>query len=114
MVDLGFEDYVRRVLLAIPNSNMKATDDDGSFRQELEAKAGHRQYRITQMFSATMPPVVERLARQFLRCAVFISVGDPGHAKKTSISVWNSFRRRRRKSGWRRLWWVQNLPSLFL
>merc|ERR1719168_256285 len=82
MVDLGFEDYVRRVLLAIPGSNMKAENEDEATRQELEAKAGHRRYRITQMFSATMPPAIERMARTFLRCPSVVSVGDPGHAKK--------------------------------
>jgi ATP-dependent RNA helicase DDX23/PRP28 len=82
MVDLGFEDYVRRVLLAIPSSNMKTENEDDILQQELAAKAGHRKYRVTQMFSATMPPAVERMARQFLRCPSIISVGDPGHAKK--------------------------------
>jgi len=82
MVDLGFEDYVRRALLAIPSSNMKADNEDEALRQELEAKAGHRKYRITQMFSATMPPAIERMARVFLRCPAIVSVGDPGHAKK--------------------------------
>jgi len=82
MVDLGFEDYVRRVLLAIPSSNMKAENEDEVLQQELSAKAGHRKFRVTQMFSATMPPAVERMARQFLRHPSIISVGDPGHAKK--------------------------------
>lgn len=82
MVDLGFEDYVRRVLLAIPSSNMKSENEDDLLQQELAAKAGHRKFRITQMFSATMPPAVERMARQFLRHPSIISVGDPGSAKK--------------------------------
>jgi len=82
MVDLGFEDYVRRVLLAIPNNNLKAENEDEALQQEIQAKAGFRKYRITQMFSATMPTSVERLARQFLRCPAYVSVGDPGHAKK--------------------------------
>merc|ERR1711881_364302 len=60
----------------------KATDEDEAYKQELEAKAGHRKYRITQMFSATMPPAIERLARSFLRCPAIVSIGDPGHAKK--------------------------------
>merc|ERR1719223_2512424 len=82
MVDLGFEDYVRRVLLAIPGSNMKSEEEEEAIKQELEAKAGHRKFRITQMFSATMPPAIERMARTFLRCPSIVSVGDPGHAKK--------------------------------
>merc|ERR1719361_945116 len=36
MVDLGFEDYVRRVLLSIPSSNLKAQDEDEATKQELE------------------------------------------------------------------------------
>jgi len=82
MVDLGFEEYVRRVLLAIPGSNMKSEAEEEALKQELEAKSGHRRYRITQMFSATMPPAIERMARTFLRCPAIVSVGDPGHAKK--------------------------------
>jgi ATP-dependent RNA helicase DDX23/PRP28 len=82
MVDLGFEDYVRRVLLAIPSSNMKSENEDEALQQEINAKAGARKFRVTQMFSATMPPAVERMARQFLRCPSIISVGDPGQAKK--------------------------------
>merc|ERR1719197_749888 len=82
MVDLGFEDYVRRTLLAIPGSNMKSESEDAVLQEELAAKAGNRKYRITQMFSATMPPAIERMARTFLRCPAIVSVGDPGHAKK--------------------------------
>jgi len=82
MIDMGFEDFVNQVLLAIPNSNMKSENEAEALRQELEAKAGHRKYRITQMFSATMPPSVERLARKYLRCPSYVSIGDPGSAKK--------------------------------
>merc|ERR1712048_1271638 len=62
--------------------NMKTENEDDILQQELAAKSGHRKYRVTQMFSATMPPPVERMARQFLRCPSIISIGDPGHAKK--------------------------------
>eukprot|EP00931_Biecheleriopsis_adriatica_P097225 TRINITY_DN7098_c0_g1_i1.p1 TRINITY_DN7098_c0_g1~~TRINITY_DN7098_c0_g1_i1.p1 ORF type:complete len:752 (-),score=222.16 TRINITY_DN7098_c0_g1_i1:113-2368(-) len=82
MVDLGFEDYVRRVLLAIPASNMKADNEDDAEKQEEDAKAAKKKYRITQMFSATMPPAIERMARTFLRCPAVINVGDPSQAKK--------------------------------
>merc|ERR1719281_1106882 len=50
MVDLGFEDYVRRTLLAIPGSNLKAEVEDDAYKQEVEALAGTRKYRVTQMF----------------------------------------------------------------
>jgi len=82
MIDLGFEDFVHQILIAIPSSNMKSENEDEVLQQELSAKAGHRKFRITQMFSATMPSSVERLARKYLRCPSYISVGDPGAAKK--------------------------------
>ncbi|CAE8731060.1 unnamed protein product, partial [Polarella glacialis] len=53
-----------------------------AYKQEVEAKAGHRKYRITQMFSATMPPAIERMARTFLRVPAIVNVGDPGSSKK--------------------------------
>mmetsp|Transcript_50465 Transcript_50465/g.117807 ORF Transcript_50465/g.117807 Transcript_50465/m.117807 type:complete len:747 (+) Transcript_50465:98-2338(+) len=82
MVDLGFEDYVRRILLAIPSSNLKSENEDEAYKQEREGMAGNRKYRITQMFSATMPTALEKISRQFLRVPAFVSVGDPGTAKK--------------------------------
>ena len=66
------EEYVYRVLNAIPSTNLKADNEDLAYRQELEAMSGHRDYRITQMFSATMPIAIERLAKKFLR--YFISL----------------------------------------
>ena len=44
------------VLDAMPSSNLRPEDDS-----EVEA---NRVYRTTYMFSATMPPSVERLARK--------------------------------------------------
>lgn len=34
------------------------------------------------MFSATMPPAVERLSRKYLKAPAFISIGDPGAGKR--------------------------------
>jgi ATP-dependent RNA helicase DDX23/PRP28 len=56
MIDLGFEPQVMAVLDAMPSSNLKPENEE----IELEA---NRIYRTTYMFSATMPPAVERLAR---------------------------------------------------
>uniref|UniRef100_A0A0G4HV88 RNA helicase n=1 Tax=Chromera velia CCMP2878 TaxID=1169474 RepID=A0A0G4HV88_9ALVE len=82
MIDMGFEDIVTWILDQIPNTNMKSEDEEEALRQELEAKAGHRQYRITSMFSATMPPAVEKIARKYLRSPAYISIGDPGAGKR--------------------------------
>lgn len=43
--------------------------------QELE---GGKIYRTTYMFSATMPPAVERLARKYLRQPVVVTIGQAG------------------------------------
>merc|ERR1719313_529641 len=82
MVEANFEGFITQILDAMPTTHLKSENEDEALKQELEAKAGHRRYRITQMFSATMPPAIERLARNFLRCPAIVSVGDPGHAKK--------------------------------
>lgn len=82
MMDMGFEDHVVKCLDAIPSTNMKSNDEDEALKQELEAKAGHRLFRITQMFTATMPRSVERIAKKYLRCPSMISIGDSGQGKK--------------------------------
>ena len=43
---------------------------------------GIKFYKTFMMFSATMLPQVEKLARKYLRCPAYISVGEPGGAKK--------------------------------
>jgi superfamily II DNA/RNA helicase len=45
--------------------------------QELDEK---KIYRTTYMFSATMPPAVERLARKYLRNPVVVSSWDQDHS----------------------------------
>ncbi|MFS7931178.1 putative RNA helicase [Helianthus anomalus] len=60
MIAMGFEPQVVGVLDAMSSSNFKPESED----EELDEK---RMYRTTYMFSATMPPAVERLARKYLR-----------------------------------------------
>ena len=64
---------VMGVLDAMPNSNLKPEAEDAA----LDA---NRVYRTTYMFSATMPPAVERLARKYLRRPVVINIGSAGKA----------------------------------
>jgi ATP-dependent RNA helicase DDX23/PRP28 len=73
MIDMGFEPQVAAVLDAMPSSNLKPENED----EELDEK---RVYRTTYMFSATMPPAVERLARKYLRNPVVVTVGTAGKA----------------------------------
>ncbi|KAJ2371518.1 mRNA splicing protein prp28, partial [Coemansia sp. RSA 2607] len=63
MVDMGFEDDVTYILDALPKD------------------AAH--VRHTTMFSATMPPPVERLARKYLRRPATVTIGTVGQAVDT-------------------------------
>lgn len=71
MIDMGFEPQVVGVLDAMPSSNLKPENED----EELDEK---KIYRTTYMFSATMPPAVERLARKYLRNPVVVTIGTAG------------------------------------
>ncbi|KAL0844252.1 hypothetical protein Bca101_017498 [Brassica carinata] len=73
MIDMGFEPQVAAVLDAMPLSNLKPEKED----EELDEK---KIYRTTYMFSATMPPGVERLARKYLRNPVVVTIGTAGEA----------------------------------
>ncbi|KAJ0694273.1 putative RNA helicase [Helianthus annuus] len=76
MIDMGFEPQVVGVLDAMPSSNFKPENED----EELDEK---RIYRTTYMFSATMPLVVERLARKYLRNPVVMTIRTAG--KETDL-----------------------------
>ncbi|KAL6224198.1 hypothetical protein ACLB2K_003054 [Fragaria x ananassa] len=71
MIDKGLEDQVVGVLDAMPSSNLKPENEE----EELDEK---KIYRTTYMFSATMPPAVERLARNYLRNPVVVTIGTAG------------------------------------
>lgn len=73
MIDMGFEPQVVGVLDAMPSSNLKPEDEDEMLEDD-------RVYRTTYMFSATMPPAVERLARKYLRRPVIVNIGSVGKA----------------------------------
>ncbi|KAJ1823127.1 mRNA splicing protein prp28 [Coemansia sp. RSA 2675] len=74
MIDMGFEDDVNFILDALPVSNRKPDDYEGT---------GEFAYRQTTMFSATMPPVVERMARKYLRTPATVTIGTAGKAVDT-------------------------------
>ncbi|KAI8319714.1 P-loop containing nucleoside triphosphate hydrolase protein [Martensiomyces pterosporus] len=79
MIDMGFEEDVNFILDALPVSNLKP--EDGS--EEGLAQSGEFKYRQTTMFSATMPPLVERLARRYLRRPATVTIGTAGKAVDT-------------------------------
>jgi len=75
MVDMGFEPDVNYILDQLPYSNLIQSDHTGD--------VGAAKYRQTTMFSATMPPLVERLARKYLRQPAMVTIGTVGQAVNT-------------------------------
>lgn len=63
MIDMNFEEDIRYILDTVPRDSIQST----------------RKYPMHMtMFSATMPPAVERLAKQYLQKPATISVGTTG------------------------------------
>lgn len=73
MIDMGFEADVTSILEAMPSSNLKPSDETVTIEED-------KLYRTTYMFSATMPPAVEQLAKKFMRRAVTVNIGSAGQA----------------------------------
>ena len=79
MIAMGFEEQVKSILEAMPSTNLKSENESVAERQEAKGFL----YRTTIMYSATMPIPLERIARQYLRRAVYIIIGDAGKAVDT-------------------------------
>jgi ATP-dependent RNA helicase DDX23/PRP28 len=87
MIDMGFEEDVHKVLEALPLSNVKP-DTDEAENPELMSRLlrlGKKdlRYRQTVMFSATMPPQLERLAGKYMRRPATVIIGNAGQAVDT-------------------------------
>jgi ATP-dependent RNA helicase DDX23/PRP28 len=64
MIDMGFEPDVQKILEHMPVSNAKPDNELAENASVLlENLKSKNKYRQTVMFTATMPPAVERLAR---------------------------------------------------
>ncbi|KAF9604682.1 hypothetical protein IFM89_009118 [Coptis chinensis] len=61
------------IIDCLERRNLKLENED----EELDEK---RIYITTYMFSATMPPAVERLARKYLRNPIVVTIGTAGKA----------------------------------
>ncbi|XP_022705260.1 probable ATP-dependent RNA helicase DDX23 isoform X2 [Varroa jacobsoni] len=100
MIDMGFEPDVQKVLDHMPVTNQKPDTDDAENEAFLLANFNTSQkYRQTVMFTATMPPAVERLARTYLRrpAVVYIgSVGKPTERVEQIVHIMNEPDKRRK------------------
>ncbi|KAF7546038.1 hypothetical protein G7046_g9426 [Stylonectria norvegica] len=81
MIDLGFEDSVNKILDALPVTNEKPDTDDAENAQLMKRHLGDRdRYRQTMMYTATMPPLLEKIAKKYLRRPAVVTIGNAGEA----------------------------------
>lgn len=79
MIDLGFEPDVQKILEYMPVTNLKPDTEEAEDSKVLLANYNSKKkYRQTVMFTATMPPAVERLARTYLRRPAVVYIGSIG------------------------------------
>lgn len=84
MIDLGFEESVNKILDALPVTNEKPDTDDAENAQLMKQHLGGRdRYRQTMMYTATMPPLVDKIARKYLRRPATVTIGNAGEAVDT-------------------------------
>lgn len=84
MIDLGFEESVNKILDALPVTNEKPDTEDAENAHLMKSYLGGRdRYRQTMMYTATMPPVVERIAKKYLRRPAIVTIGNAGEAVDT-------------------------------
>ena len=88
MIDMGFEPEVQKVLDHMPVTNQKPdnemAEDASALSENFKLK---NKYRQTVMFTATMPPAVERLARNYLRRPVVVHIGTVGRPVERTEQV---------------------------
>ncbi|PWN25700.1 P-loop containing nucleoside triphosphate hydrolase protein [Jaminaea rosea] len=105
MVNLGFEEVLNYILDSLPVSNEKpdsAVAERPTIAEKEEEEEGHngggggalgvgvageggKRYRVTMLYSATMPASVERMARKYLRRPATITIGDLNAAVGTVV-----------------------------
>ncbi|TDL27361.1 P-loop containing nucleoside triphosphate hydrolase protein [Rickenella mellea] len=82
MVNLGFEAELTFILDKLPSDAMKGEDQGMSMDVDGELVRKGRT-RVTTLFSATMPPAVERLTRKYLKKPAIVTIGEAGRAVDT-------------------------------
>lgn len=87
MIDLGFEESVTKIISVLPSHQPKSDDEngvDGLDPHGPKPALGFRMpRRHTMMFSATMPPRVEKIAAQYLFQPARVLIGDANEAVDT-------------------------------
>ena len=84
MIDQGFEEPLTKILDALPVSNEKPDTEDAENPQLMSRYLGGRdRYRQTMMYTATMPPTVEKIDKKYLRRPAIVTIGNAGEAVDT-------------------------------
>ncbi|KAI0306515.1 P-loop containing nucleoside triphosphate hydrolase protein [Multifurca ochricompacta] len=83
MVHLGFEADLTFILDQLPSETMEGEDQSEQMDVDGETLVKKGRTRVTTLFSATMPPPVERLARKYLKRPAIITIGEAGRAVDT-------------------------------
>jgi ATP-dependent RNA helicase DDX23/PRP28 len=87
MIDMGFAPQIQSILDAM-GGMLKSENEAEAYEQEKRdlQSPGLPKYRLTAMFTATMPPEVELMAKEYLRHPAVISIGDQDSVKNARIS----------------------------
>ena len=72
MIDYNLEDSVNAIINQIPEHLHKGEEEALVKRQEEMMCSGAQNFKTFLMFSATMQPLVEKMARQYLKFPAFI------------------------------------------
>ncbi|KAI0125711.1 P-loop containing nucleoside triphosphate hydrolase protein [Xylariales sp. AK1849] len=81
MIDMGFEESVNKILDALPVTNEKPDTEAAEDAQAMSRHLGGQdRYRQTMMYTATMPPAVEKIAKKYLRRPATVNIGNIGEA----------------------------------
>lgn len=83
MIDQGFEEPLTKILDALPVTNEKPDTEDAENPMLMRSYLGKDRYRQTMMYTATMPPLVERIAKKYLRRPAIVTIGNAGEAVDT-------------------------------
>ena len=83
MVHLGFEADLTYILDKLPSETMEGEDQGEQMDVDGETMVKKGRTRVTTLFSATMPPPVERLAKKYLKRPAIITIGEAGRAVDT-------------------------------
>ncbi|CAB9522171.1 dependent RNA helicase [Seminavis robusta] len=86
MIDMGFAPQIESVLDAM-GAALKSENEEEAYEQEKEdvLTQGVPKYRVTALFSATMPMEVEQMAKKYLRHPAVVSIGDKDSGKNARI-----------------------------